>query len=104
MIVELHHDSGSLKLDLHLWELIQMATDNGHLPPSLCRDMRAFVDGEEVERPSLEFAIHGPLDSIATYVLEKMNIKRLELLQSQVHWAIKNKAVESLDNDHKKEG
>ena len=51
MIVKLLHKDGSLSIDFHLWDLIHMATNNGHLAPAQCSDLIAIVDNKEIERP-----------------------------------------------------
>lgn len=83
MIIELHHDSGSLKIDFHLWELIHMATDNGHLPPSMCQDLKAFVDHKEVERCKLPHDAHQEqrLDKIAAWAVARMDADSLRQMK-----------------------
>lgn len=54
MIVKLLHKDGSLSIDFHLWDLIEMATDNGHIPRSETDGLVAIVDNQEIKRPEAE--------------------------------------------------
>jgi|GEM_PF-4591260 len=86
MIIELHHSSGSLKIDFHLWELIHMATDNGHLPPSMCQDLRAFVNEKEVQRCKLPNDAHQEQrhEKMAAWAIARMDADSLKAIKDLI--------------------